>query len=154
MANTALVLISVVAAAFLAIILAPVRYPECNTHLFSRRLYILLLLRKRNRLRSCRGRVPIFIFFYKFFCGKGTEMSCSRIAGIPQRWFRISADMVVMNSTIYTSDPSLPFAQAMAVRDGRILQVGSYSSIKVSVFFLKPELLSILRINVYWCRSW
>ncbi|KAG6506020.1 hypothetical protein ZIOFF_031335 [Zingiber officinale] len=78
MANTVLVLISVVAAAFLAIILAPLRYPEW----------------------------------------------------IPPRWFRISADMVVMNATIYTSDPSLPFAQAMAVRDGRILRVGSYSSIK------------------------
>ncbi|WOK99095.1 hypothetical protein Cni_G07807 [Canna indica] len=46
------------------------------------------------------------------------------------RWGRISADMVVLNATIYTSDPSLPFAQAMAVRDGRILRVGNYSSIE------------------------
>ncbi|XP_072982677.1 protein LONG AFTER FAR-RED 3 [Typha latifolia] len=42
----------------------------------------------------------------------------------------LSADLLVMNATIYTSDPSLPFAEAMAVRDGRILRVGNYSSMK------------------------
>lgn len=36
----------------------------------------------------------------------------------------------MMNATIYTSDPSLPFADAMAVRNGRILRVGNYSSVQ------------------------
>ncbi|KAJ0978772.1 hypothetical protein J5N97_014246 [Dioscorea zingiberensis] len=47
------------------------------------------------------------------------------------RWDEASAaDMVVMNATIYTSDPSLPFVEAFAVRNGRILRVGNYSSMK------------------------
>ncbi|THU55338.1 hypothetical protein C4D60_Mb11t05520 [Musa balbisiana] len=53
-----------------------------------------------------------------------------RLTWTPWKWSRISADLVVMNATIYTSDPSLPFAQAMAVRGGRILRVGSYSSVE------------------------
>ncbi|XP_065029057.1 protein LONG AFTER FAR-RED 3-like isoform X2 [Musa acuminata AAA Group] len=53
-----------------------------------------------------------------------------RLTWSPWKWSRISADLVVMNATIYTSDPSLPFAQAMAVRGGRILRVGSYSSVE------------------------
>ncbi|KAF8398253.1 hypothetical protein HHK36_017180 [Tetracentron sinense] len=39
------------------------------------------------------------------------------------------ADLVVTNAVIYTSDSSLPFAEAMAVRDGRIIRVGNYSSV-------------------------
>ncbi|KAI3425631.1 Amidohydro_3 domain-containing protein, partial [Psidium guajava] len=41
------------------------------------------------------------------------------------------ADLVVWNGTIYTSDASLPFADSMAVRSGRVLRVGSYSSLKM-----------------------
>ncbi|XP_042514956.1 protein LONG AFTER FAR-RED 3 isoform X2 [Macadamia integrifolia] len=40
------------------------------------------------------------------------------------------ADLVVKNGTIYTSDSSLPFAEAMAIRHGKILRVGSYSSLQ------------------------
>ncbi|XP_019235567.1 PREDICTED: uncharacterized protein LOC109215900 isoform X3 [Nicotiana attenuata] len=40
------------------------------------------------------------------------------------------ADLVVTNGTIYTSDDSLPFADSMAISNGRILRVGNYSSIK------------------------
>ena len=36
-----------------------------------------------------------------------------------------SADLVVLNARIYTVDPSHPVAQAMAVKDGRILFTGS-----------------------------
>lgn len=55
------------------------------------------------------------------------------------------ADLVVTNAFIYTSDSSLPFAQAMAVRKGRILRIGSSSSLQVTVpclhffFFPQPE---------------
>ncbi|XP_058079669.1 protein LONG AFTER FAR-RED 3 [Magnolia sinica] len=40
------------------------------------------------------------------------------------------ADLVVTNAVIYTSDSSHPFAQAMAVRSGRILHVGNQSSVR------------------------
>ncbi|PQQ19672.1 uncharacterized protein Pyn_22603 [Prunus yedoensis var. nudiflora] len=45
-------------------------------------------------------------------------------------WTSPMADLVVRNAKIYTSDESLPFADSMAVRSGRVLQVGNYSSIK------------------------
>lgn len=35
-----------------------------------------------------------------------------------------------MNGTIYTSDPALPFADAVAVRGGRVLRVGTYASVQ------------------------
>uniref|UniRef100_A0A0D9VAB3 Amidohydrolase 3 domain-containing protein n=1 Tax=Leersia perrieri TaxID=77586 RepID=A0A0D9VAB3_9ORYZ len=40
------------------------------------------------------------------------------------------ADMILANATIYTADPAMPFAEAMAVRDGRVLRVGGYDSVK------------------------
>jgi hypothetical protein len=40
--------------------------------------------------------------------------------------------MVLANATIYTADPARPFADAMAVRDGRVLRVGTYESVKVA----------------------
>ncbi|ONI20834.1 hypothetical protein PRUPE_2G036100 [Prunus persica] len=45
-------------------------------------------------------------------------------------WRSPMADLVVKNAKIYTSDESLPFADSMAVRSGRVLRVGNYSSIK------------------------
>lgn len=51
------------------------------------------------------------------------------------RWAEvITADVVVVDATIYTSDPVLPFAEAMAIRNGRILRVGNYSDIKVTPY--------------------
>ena len=41
------------------------------------------------------------------------------------------ADMILANATIYTADPAMPFAEAMAVRAGRVLHVGGYDSVKV-----------------------
>ncbi|XP_010269387.1 PREDICTED: uncharacterized protein LOC104606051 isoform X2 [Nelumbo nucifera] len=50
------------------------------------------------------------------------------------RWWTLKssivADLVVTNAVIYTSDSSLPYAEAMAVRNGRILRVGNYSSVQ------------------------
>ncbi|KAG8079097.1 hypothetical protein GUJ93_ZPchr0007g6255 [Zizania palustris] len=40
------------------------------------------------------------------------------------------ADMILANATIYTADPTWPFAEAMAVRAGRVLSVGGYDSVK------------------------
>ncbi|KAL7593708.1 protein LONG AFTER FAR-RED 3 [Lactuca sativa] len=40
------------------------------------------------------------------------------------------ADLLVTNGTIYTSDSSLPFANSMAIRDGRIIRIGNYSFVR------------------------
>ncbi|VFQ61397.1 unnamed protein product [Cuscuta campestris] len=50
------------------------------------------------------------------------------------------ADLVVRNATIYTADESLPFADSMAIRGGRILRVGTYSSIQDLAGFATKEL--------------
>ncbi|KAJ9565611.1 hypothetical protein OSB04_001577, partial [Centaurea solstitialis] len=42
----------------------------------------------------------------------------------------IGADLLVRNGTIYTSDSSLPFADSMAIRDGRIIRIGNYSFVQ------------------------
>ncbi|VYS60527.1 unnamed protein product [Arabidopsis thaliana] len=42
----------------------------------------------------------------------------------------IVADLLVTNGTIFTSDSSLPFADSMAIRNGRILKVGSFATLK------------------------
>ncbi|XWS08291.1 hypothetical protein CRYUN_Cryun41cG0067000 [Craigia yunnanensis] len=43
---------------------------------------------------------------------------------------KLAADLIVKNGVIFTSDPSFPFADSMAVRDGRILRLGNYSSLQ------------------------
>ncbi|XP_068659711.1 protein LONG AFTER FAR-RED 3 isoform X2 [Aristolochia californica] len=40
------------------------------------------------------------------------------------------ADLIVKNADIYTSDSAHPFAEAMAIRLGRILRIGNYSSVQ------------------------
>ncbi|CAD6267370.1 unnamed protein product [Miscanthus lutarioriparius] len=41
------------------------------------------------------------------------------------------ADMILANATIYTADPARPFTDAMAVRGGRVLRIGTYESVKL-----------------------
>ncbi|XP_062208107.1 protein LONG AFTER FAR-RED 3-like [Phragmites australis] len=53
--------------------------------------------------------------------------SASRLSWTPRGRF---ADMILANATIYTADPARPFADAMAVRAGRVLRVGTYGSVK------------------------
>ncbi|MBA0811453.1 hypothetical protein Gohar_003350, partial [Gossypium harknessii] len=43
---------------------------------------------------------------------------------------KFGADLIVKNGVIFTSDPSFPFANSMAIRDGRILRIGNYSSLQ------------------------
>ncbi|XP_048495663.1 protein LONG AFTER FAR-RED 3 isoform X3 [Beta vulgaris subsp. vulgaris] len=40
------------------------------------------------------------------------------------------ADLLVTNAFIYTSDPSFPVANSMAIKNGRILGLGNYSSLQ------------------------
>ncbi|GMY22717.1 protein LONG AFTER FAR-RED 3-like isoform X1 [Fagus crenata] len=42
----------------------------------------------------------------------------------------VIADLVVRNAVIYTSDESLPFADSMAVLNGRILRLGNFSFVQ------------------------
>jgi hypothetical protein len=46
--------------------------------------------------------------------------------------------MVLANGTISTADPARPFADAMSVRGGRVLRVGTYESVKVALRFALP----------------
>ena len=48
---------------------------------------------------------------------------------------KLAADLIVKNGVIFTSDFSFPFADSMAIRDGRILRVGNYSSLQVVFVF-------------------
>ncbi|MCO5575740.1 hypothetical protein L7F22_029543 [Adiantum nelumboides] len=43
------------------------------------------------------------------------------------------ADVVFKNATIYTGDPKNTWARAMAVRKGRILEVGSYDNVQARI---------------------
>uniref|UniRef100_A0A0D6R1A8 Amidohydrolase 3 domain-containing protein n=2 Tax=Araucaria cunninghamii TaxID=56994 RepID=A0A0D6R1A8_ARACU len=45
-----------------------------------------------------------------------------------------SAQLVIKNAVIYTSDPSLPWAESMAIRSGRILALGNFSSLHAQGF--------------------
>ncbi|KAL5570297.1 hypothetical protein UlMin_026872 [Ulmus minor] len=56
------------------------------------------------------------------------------------KWRSSMADLVVKNAVIYTSEDSLPFADSMAVRHGRLLRVGNYSSLKDLVDYRTKEL--------------
>ncbi|GAV75272.1 Amidohydro_3 domain-containing protein [Cephalotus follicularis] len=42
----------------------------------------------------------------------------------------VVADLIVRNGVIFTSDDSMPFADSMAIQNGRILCVSNYSSLK------------------------
>ncbi|KAH7536777.1 hypothetical protein FEM48_Zijuj03G0022400 [Ziziphus jujuba var. spinosa] len=55
-------------------------------------------------------------------------------------WRPTIANLVLSNGVIYTSDDSLPFADSMAVRNGRILRVGNYSHVKELVGYGTKEL--------------
>ncbi|GLT88578.1 hypothetical protein SLE2022_065970 [Rubroshorea leprosula] len=65
---------------------------------------------------------------------------------------KLAANLIVTNGFIFTSDPSLPFADSMVIRDCRILRVGNYSS--PQVLLLNDDLaMSIHVILVFRCCS-
>ena len=51
--------------------------------------------------------------------------------GWKARWSQQVADLVIRNGVIYTSDDTLPFAESMAVANGRVLRVGNHSFVQV-----------------------
>lgn len=67
----------------------------------------------------------------------------------------IVADLLVRNGTIFTSDSSLPFADSMAIRNGRILKVGSFATLKVLHFFYSLFQCSMCLTLLHWHEwSW
>ncbi|XP_024023487.1 uncharacterized protein LOC21407815 [Morus notabilis] len=54
--------------------------------------------------------------------------------------WKTTADLVVRNAIVYTSNDSLPFVDSIAVHHGRILRLGNYSSLKELVGYGTKEL--------------
>eukprot|EP00257_Ricinus_communis_P013515 XP_015570961.1 uncharacterized protein LOC8270879 isoform X2 [Ricinus communis] len=65
--------------------------------------------------------LSIFLLQWSKFGITTTSFSSSR---------ELTADLIVKNGVIFTSDDSLPFADSFAVQNGRILRVGNYSSLQ------------------------
>lgn len=51
-------------------------------------------------------------------------------APLPVRGAGIEADLVVVNARVLTQDPAMPRAEALAVKDGRVLAVGATADIR------------------------
>lgn len=72
---------------------------------------------------------------------------------------RVVADLLVRNGTIFTSDTSLPFSDSMAIRNGRILKVGSFSTLKVLHFTLLFDssvfnvIRAVLVLMIFTCMN-
>jgi predicted amidohydrolase YtcJ len=49
---------------------------------------------------------------------------------LPTKGAGVEADLIVINGRVLTSDPALPRAEAFAVKDGRVLAVGSTADIR------------------------
>lgn len=49
---------------------------------------------------------------------------------LPQSTLPLVADLIIRNGVIYTSDDSLPFANSMAVANGRVLRIGNNSFVQ------------------------
>ncbi|KAH0454427.1 hypothetical protein IEQ34_016351 [Dendrobium chrysotoxum] len=71
-------------------------------------------------------------------CGGGYTGHLRFLA--PQPLADSAADLVVRNATIYTSDASIPFAEAMAVRNGRILRIGTDAHVRGLIGYRTHEL--------------
>ncbi|KAA3478379.1 Amidohydrolase family, ISF2 isoform 1 [Gossypium australe] len=72
--------------------------------------------------------IAIFLSVFFFPSFNSTYWLKWRASLIPSTKF--GADLIVKNGVIFTSDPSFPFANSMAIRDGRILRIGNYSSLQ------------------------
>jgi len=66
---------------------------------------------------------------------------------LPQSTLPLVADLIIRNGVIYTSDDSLPFAQSMAVANGRVLRIGNNS-------FVQVHFISLFLLNKYCMWFW
>ena len=97
-----LLLLSAFAALLLSfLLLGPMNYP-CTTGRYIASIFLLLYV--------------VFLLLKVLFFSSGQSPT---------------VDLLVWNATIFTSEPSLPFSEAMVVRRGKIISVGNYSSLKV-----------------------
>ncbi len=60
----------------------------------------------------------------------GAPRSVPAFPHMPAKGGAIDADLIVVNARVLTSDPTMPRAQAFAVREGRFLAVGSSADIR------------------------
>lgn len=67
---------------------------------------------------------------------------------LPQSTLPLVADLIIRNGVIYTSDDSLPFANSMAVANGKVLRIGNNSF--VQVHFISLFLLNKYCIFIFW----
>ncbi|XP_016754186.2 protein LONG AFTER FAR-RED 3 isoform X2 [Gossypium hirsutum] len=74
--------------------------------------------------------IAVFLSVFLFPSFNSTYWLKWRASLIPSTKF--GADLIVKNGVIFTSDPSFPFANSMAIRDGRILRIGNYSSLQMA----------------------
>ena len=74
------------------------------------------------------------VFFYKLFSEKLFYWKDWLSLGLKRlSTKKLAADLIVKNAVIFTSDASMPVADSMAIQNGRILRVGNYSSLQVSL---------------------
>jgi hypothetical protein len=119
-------LLSALIVVVLAIVSLPLLNPTCKFLLPQSLLfhYIKLYMFKS------------FDFFFFVFSDWLTLKSWWWIPSSTSSSSSVIADLVVRNAVIYTSDESLPFADSMAVLNGRILRLGNFSFVQVLLHFL------------------
>jgi len=78
--------------------------------------------------------ISLSVFFYKLFSEKLFYWKDWLSLGLKRlSTKKLAADLIVKNAVIFTSDASMPVADSMAIQNGRILRVGNYSSLQVSL---------------------
>ncbi len=80
------------------------------------------LLSKRSFLKCAAGSITTVT-------GSSLLESCSSSAGMPDNWDE-EADIVFTNGKIYTVNNKKPFVEAVAVKDGKFIEVGSAREIE------------------------
>ncbi|XP_021297225.1 uncharacterized protein LOC110426338 isoform X1 [Herrania umbratica] len=81
-----------------------------------------------NRFIVISASIAIFLSILFFHLLNSNYWLKWRASLVPST--KLEVDLIVKNGVIFTSDPSFPVADSMAIRDGRILRVGSYSSLQ------------------------
>jgi hypothetical protein len=78
--------------------------------------------------------LSLCFFFYKLFSEKLFYWKDWLSLGLKRlSTKKLAADLIVKNAVIFTSDASMPVADSMAIQNGRILRVGNFSSLQVSL---------------------
>ena len=82
------------------------------------------------------------------FLARPAVLSLVLLAGQALAATEPPADLVVTGARIYTVDSRHSFAQALAVRDGRFIYVGSNSGVKAYIGRISRPLASFTRVSL------